>query len=73
MKFIKSIGVVVSLLFTLHTTAVQADTTEQATAAKPEFKHQHIEPAILVNPWNVPDETYVDPSVTEKLQPGLGA
>jgi hypothetical protein len=35
-----------------------------------DFKHQHIEPAKLVNPWNAPDETYVEPSVTEKLKPG---
>ncbi len=35
-----------------------------------EFKHQHIEPAKLVNPWNAPDETYVEPSVIEKLKPG---
>ena len=35
-----------------------------------EFKHQHIEPATLVNPWNAPDEKYVEPSITEKLKPG---
>ncbi len=34
------------------------------------FKHQHIEPAALVNPWNAPDEEYVEPSVTQKLKPG---
>jgi hypothetical protein len=35
------------------------------------FKHQHIEPATLINPWNASDETYVEPSITEKLKPGL--
>jgi hypothetical protein len=36
-----------------------------------EFKHQHIEPAPLVNPWNAPDEEYLEPSITEKLKPGM--
>ncbi len=38
-----------------------------------EFKHQHIEPAPLVNPWNAPDEEYLEPSITEKLKPGMSA
>lgn len=36
-----------------------------------EFKHQHIEPVPLVNPWNAPDEEYLEPSITEKLKPGM--
>jgi hypothetical protein len=35
-----------------------------------EFKHQHIEPAKLVNPWNDPNETYVESSFTTRLEPG---
>lgn len=35
-----------------------------------EFRHQHIEPARLVNPWNAPDENYVQASTSEKLEPG---
>jgi hypothetical protein len=31
---------------------------------------QHIEPARLTNPWNAPDEIYVQPSLTDKLEPG---
>ena len=31
---------------------------------------QHIEAANLVNPWNAPDEEYVEPSITRKLKPG---
>lgn len=34
------------------------------------FKHQHIEPAPLLNPWKAPDETYVEPSVEKKLEVG---
>ena len=40
----------------------------QAFAA--DYIQQHIEPANLVNPWNAPDEQYVEPSVTRKLKPG---
>jgi len=35
-----------------------------------EFRHQHMEPAVLVNPWNAAGETYVEPSTTKKLKPG---
>ncbi len=35
-----------------------------------EYKPQTIEPAQLVNPWNAPDETYIEASVTEKLKEG---
>jgi glyoxylase-like metal-dependent hydrolase (beta-lactamase superfamily II) len=42
-----------------------------AGESAPTFRHQHIEPAVLVNPWNAPDETYVEPSATEKLKPGF--
>jgi len=43
--------------------------TTGALAAE-EFRHQHIAPTPLLNSWRAPDETYVEPSVTEKLQPG---
>lgn len=36
-----------------------------------EFEHQHIDPAPLLNPWKAPDETYVEPSVSRKLLPGV--
>ena len=26
---------------------------------------------VLVNPWNAPDEEYLEPSITEKLKPGM--
>ena len=35
-----------------------------------EFVEQHIDPANLINPWNAPDETYVEASTTNKLKPG---
>jgi hypothetical protein len=35
-----------------------------------DFQHQHIAPAPLLNPWNAPDEVYVEPSITEKLEVG---
>ena len=35
-----------------------------------EYVEQHIEPANLVNPWNAPDEIYVEPSTTKILKPG---
>jgi len=35
-----------------------------------EFKHQHIEPAKLVNSWNASDEIYLEASITNKLEPG---
>jgi len=35
-----------------------------------EFVQQHIEPANLTNPWNAPDERYVEASTTKKLKAG---
>jgi hypothetical protein len=35
-----------------------------------DFKHQHIEPTVLVNPWNAKDEIYLEPSITQQLEPG---
>lgn len=39
-------------------------------AGSGEFQYQHIAPAPLLNPWNAPDESYVEPSVTRKLEVG---
>lgn len=35
-----------------------------------ELTYQHIEPAKLLNPWNAPDEKYVEPSMIRKLKHG---
>jgi hypothetical protein len=42
----------------------------QASAGADAFLPQHIEPAVLVNPWQSPGEAYVEPSVTRRLEPG---
>ena len=46
--------------------------TSVANAAEgaPAFPFQHIEPAPLINGWQMPDETYVDPSTTDQLEVG---
>jgi hypothetical protein len=59
-----------TLPFTLAICAVVLTTAIPTLALAGEFKHQHIEPTVLINPWNAPDETYLEPSVTEKLKPG---
>ena len=41
--------------------------TQSLSAA--EYVQQHVEPANLVNPWNAPDEEYVEPSIIKKLKP----
>jgi Metallo-beta-lactamase superfamily len=35
-----------------------------------DYVQQHIEAANLLNPWNAPDEEYVEPSISKKLIPG---
>ena len=35
-----------------------------------DYVQQHIEPATLLNPWNAPDEEYIEASTTRKLNPG---
>lgn len=39
-------------------------------AAAGDFDHQYINPAPLVNPWNAPDETYVEASFIDQLEVG---
>lgn len=41
-----------------------------SSVAAAEYVQQHIEAANLINPWNAPDEEYVEPSITRKLNPG---